>query len=213
MTWTLLKYPDSSPRLSLDDPKFREYIEGRLFTLTYKRDGSILNVEATIVKTNPLGLLVTHGRGKVSLLIERDWFVEAQEILPPIVVPKLIVRQLGPVTMETARQHLADRHGVAVAVIPEDAMEAMALHSLHHQNALGHRHGDKKPRRGAPTPELVDERAAELDASDQEECDSCGRLVSGDRDKFKEIGSGESEGLLHCLDCADPDEYTYTTSS
>lgn len=208
MTWTLLESLDNLPAPSLDSEEFRQYIEGRLFRLTYRRDGSIHTIEATMVKTNPFALLVQHGRGKVSVLIERDWFMEATEIKPPVVVTKIIVRQRGPVTLDTIRQHLADNHGTPLSAISDDAEQAMIMHDLSHGSQLGHKHGAVKPRRGVPTPEEVSERAAEL--NDIIECESCGYRKGTTIGDVPERTMYETEDLIaHCDQCKDEEEYAY----
>lgn len=207
MTWTLLKSLNNSSAPSLDDKELREYIEGRLFSFTYRRDGSILNVNATVLKSNPAALLLAHGRGKTSLLLERDWLLEAVEIEPAVVVSKIMVRQLGPVTLATVRQHLADRHGIPLDLLNQDARSAMVGHEdVHTHMKLSHKHGETQPTRDVPPADDVAERAAEL--NDTLECDSCGY-----RRHVNDAGGRqmhETEDLIcHCNQCKDDEEFKY----
>lgn len=172
-----------------------------------------ISVEGEVIKAKAALILLDRGKGKNQMLLERDEIRSMEEIPRPVPVTRITVRVLAMPDASQVRQHLADRHGVPLRGINPLPEMAAREHEMMHRLELGHTH-DKT--RGTtddsrPSPDEIAERAAALDAEDREECDSCGRVVDGDREKFKEIASGESKGLLHCLNCADPDEFTYVS--
>lgn len=170
-----------------------------------------ITVEGEIIKAKAALVLLDRGKGKNQMLLERDEIRQMEEVPRPVPVTKITVRALASVDAGQVRQHLADRHGVPLRGINPLPEIAMREHDMMHRLELGHVHDTTRGTTddSRPSPDEIARRAAELDAENREECDSCGRVVDGDRDKFKEIGAGESEGLLHCLDCVDTDEYWY----
>lgn len=174
-------------------------------------NGVRVTVEGEVTKAQKTILLLDRGKGKNQMLFELREIIQMEEIDRPVPVTKIQVRSLATVDETTVRQHLADRHGLQLEGINPLAKIALIDHAAAHKGKnLGHTH-DPSRGPGQPTAAQIAERAAALNAASeqQEECDSCGRKVDGDRYKFLEIVYGESKGLLHCPACADPDEYEY----
>lgn len=216
MTRILLKSWNSSSEPCLSNPETLTHIREKLFVVTYLKEGVTTIAEFTVVRATSTAILCKTKKGGMSLIDAED-LVQLEEILPPVIVPKLTVRNLGTIAEDQARQHLFDRHGIVLSEIPDDNTKAAGLHELLHGTpGLGHKHGkDYLSRANPPSPEEVAARTADLDAAYENalECESCGyiRLPEEPGNAFHRFTDGKDiPGVrMHCEDCKDEDEYTY----
>lgn len=220
MTTISLRSWNSSGECSLGNPEVIAYVQDKLFQVTYLKNGIKTIDEFTVARANSMALLCRTKRGGMSL-IDVDDLLGLEEIVPPVVVPRLVVRTLAEITKEQVRQHLFERHGVMSTEIPEDPDKAWALHNLLHATPhLGHRHGNRGARPEVTADEVA-QRAANLDAmyENTHECDSCGHIQNTDGTPFQPEMEGnrmfhpfmrDGEEFAHCEKCADPGEFSYT---
>lgn len=127
------------------------------------------DVEGRVIKANSFAIVVKSG-SKTNIYEQRE--ILDVEIVDKTKPKKVLVRWIAEPTADKIRQHLADRHAIPVDLIPVDPEQALELHSKidHNQRNLGHRHGDKPRRRRIPAdPGVVAERAALLEAKDNED--------------------------------------------
>jgi hypothetical protein len=122
------------------------------------------DVEGRCIAANEKAIVVK--MGSKSRLIERHEILDI-EVVDRSRPKKIVVRWIAEVTPESVRQHLADRHGMPVDLVPQDAESAMRIHGSidHDSRRLGHRHGvkPKRQRRGVQSsPEEIAKRAAQL---------------------------------------------------
>jgi hypothetical protein len=205
----------NSSQPSLDSPETLEYLKEKLFRVTYLNQGTRMTTEFTVARANSMAILVRTKRGGTSLIDVED-LLEMEEILPPVVVPKLIVRQFTEVPDAQVRQHLADRHGMILSEIPDDITKAAGLHVLLHGTpGLGHRH-DKATPHQPPSDAEIAARTALLDAAYASalECLSCGYMrlpTEQGREMLQVCGKLDDDGqqAYHCDQCKDPDEFKY----
>lgn len=128
-------------------------------TVTYREDGENKTITGLVTKANIRGILV-RPKGRPFVLIDAEDIASLEVIAAP--APKIKMRSMEQVSAETVRQHLADRHGMLLPSIPDDAEQALALHEGIDHSQLGHIH---RPDAGE-----LGERVTALDvATDEEE--------------------------------------------
>ncbi len=189
--------------------------QGAYVSVQATQMGTAVLAEGEITKSNPELMILDRGKGKNPLMIEAREIEHLKEIPRPIVVPKLIIRKLSAVDVDSVRQHLADRHGFALSEIDNDPAEAMQAHMLTHlERKLGHIH--ELLSEPALTSEAIQERARQLDDEHalMLECLSCGyyRPVGDPGRAFDQIaGKLDDDGqpAYHCQQCKDESEFKY----
>lgn len=219
MTKISLRSWSSSSEPSLGDPETLSQLREKLFKVTHVKDGATMISELIVARANSTAVLFRTKKGAMSLVDSED-LITMEEIEPPVIIPKLTVRQLGEIANEQVRQHLADRHGMVLTEIPDDMVKAAGLHVLLHSTPnLGHRHG-KQVHQPVPPAEVA-RRTAELDAAYEKalECDECGymRLPEEDGRMFHRFvdprgmasEDDKPEYNLHCDECKDDDQFNY----
>lgn len=122
------------------------------------------DVEGRCIAANEKAVVVK--AGSKSRLIERYEILDL-EVVDKTKPKRIQTRWIAEATLESVRQHLADRHGMPVDLIPASKQDALDLHSRvnHEKTSLGHRHGEKPVRRRRTvqaTPQEVADRAAML---------------------------------------------------
>lgn len=139
--------------------------EGKDVVVAAKVEGESIDIAGRCLKANP-GAMVVKAKSKTHLLERRE--ILDVEVVDNTKPKKLMVRWISKATTDSVRQHLADRHGYQMADIPDDAGEAIKLHSVIDHDRLGHRHGTKpkRVRKMNTSPDEVASRAATLQAAE-----------------------------------------------
>lgn len=84
---------------------------------------------------------------------------------------RLEIRYLAkPINTGNVLQHLADRHGIPMDLLPKNVDAALGRHNeLHKEQQFSHAHGPKPTRRGLKDIKEVAERAAALEQANDNE--------------------------------------------
>lgn len=101
-------------------------------------------IEGVVLEANPqAGMIFFRQRGKTMGTMVKMGEVEDIRLAPAVIKP-VKVKPLKDMTLDTVRQHLADRHGLSVELLNTTHEEqAMKMHDeLHASNKdLAHNHG------------------------------------------------------------------------
>lgn len=99
-------------------------------------------IEGTVQVGNAVGVLIKKKGRTMSDLIEAHKIEKIEEITsaPKALKPK-VLKEVG---LETARQHLLDRHGWKLADVNQMSdQQAFVAHGEIDHSVLGHQHGEK----------------------------------------------------------------------
>lgn len=135
-------------------PNLLEYADKHV-NVTYLDEGENKTITGLVTKANAMAILV-RPRGKQFVLVDAESIASITEIDSPVKVPRIKVRSMEKILTDQVRQHLADRHGLSLGLIPDGADEAEKLHDQIDHSKLGHHH--------RPDVDEVAERAAALGA-------------------------------------------------
>lgn len=131
-------------------------------TVTYLDEGENKTITGLVTKANAMAILV-RPKGKSFVLVDVESVASITEVDTPVKVQRIKVRSMEKILTDQVRQHLADRHGLSLGLIPDDATEAEKLHDAIDHSKLGHHH--------RPDVDEVAERAAVLDAVTENDID------------------------------------------
>lgn len=126
--------------MSVDPKKMSKY-HGEKITVVYVPPGADEAVEQEGVAqvSNEIGVLFKQRGKTMAVFIEIDK-IEDIFLLPDRPKP-IKIKVLKDVSLEAARQHLVDRHGIPVKRIEElDDVDAMEGHDCMDHSILGHIH-------------------------------------------------------------------------
>jgi hypothetical protein len=129
-------------------------LEGKKVVVQYTEqgevDGEVKEAHGVLEKANELGLLFKP-KGRASTLIFAEQVVGLEEDTS---VPEDKIRQkrLNPVEDKAVKQHLVDRHGIALSAVNSmDETQAVSVHNQVHESdtakEIGHFHKEKAARK------------------------------------------------------------------
>lgn len=113
-------------------------------TLVADDDSEPIVHTGKVISGSESGLYMQITSSREKALLEADEIEHVRE--RNISTKRLLRRYLSPQNDGQVRQHLADRHGMPLDIIPNDLDEAMELHAKVDHERLGHAHGERPTR-------------------------------------------------------------------